>query len=243
MSAARTAYDSLAATYDERVAPSTWVRERLWERMDELFPPGSRVLDATAGTGLDAAHLVERGVQVTACDLSPGMLARLALRVPGIPTVATDLNDLERCPFEGPFDGVISTFAGINTAPDLQGFARGAARWLRPGGVLFLHVLNRYPVAKLLRRGRLMAALQGKRVVTIAGVPVPHRLWTPRGLARVFAGEFEVRRVGGLAVVVPADAPGAMPRLSGLMGVESWVSSLPLFRAAGTFFTLELVRR
>lgn len=256
----RAAYDALAPTYDERVAPSAWVRERLWERLDALFPPGSRVLDATAGTGLDAAHLVERGVAVAACDISPGMLARLAVRLPGVPTLAADLNDLENHSFEGPFDGVISTFAGLNTASDLTGFARGAARWLRPGGVLFLHVLNRFPVAELFRRGRLGAALRGERVVAIAGVPVPHRLWTPRRLARSFAADFGLSRISGQALLVPADAltplpsPAdgrggrgrsvrAMPRLLDRMGVERRLSALPLFRSLGTFFTLELVRR
>ena len=63
---ARAAYDAIAPEYDERVAPSSWVRERLWERFDVLFPPGSRVLDVTAGTGLDALHLLGRGVDVTA---------------------------------------------------------------------------------------------------------------------------------------------------------------------------------
>ena len=63
------AYDAIAADYDRAVAPSSWVRERLWERLDALFPAGSRVLDVTAGTGLDALHLVRRGVDVTACDI------------------------------------------------------------------------------------------------------------------------------------------------------------------------------
>src|SRR3954463_5919376 len=92
---ARAAYDALAPEYDAAVAPSSWVRERLWERLDALFPPGSRVLDITAGTGLDALHLADRGVDVTACDLSSGMLARLASKAPSIPTIVADFNHLE----------------------------------------------------------------------------------------------------------------------------------------------------
>src|SRR5713226_8113612 len=76
--AVRIAYDAIAGTYDAQVAPSSWVRVRLWERLDALFAPGARVLDATAGTGADALHLAARGVTVTACDLSPAMLERLA---------------------------------------------------------------------------------------------------------------------------------------------------------------------
>jgi SAM-dependent methyltransferase len=248
--AVRAAYDAIALEYDARVAASAWVRERLWQRLDVLFPSGSRVLDATAGTGLDAAHLVARGVRVTACDLSPGMLARLAVRLPGVPTVAADLNRIgelrELAGLGGAFDGVISTFAGVNAVADLAGFACGAARLLRPGGMLFLHALNRWPVADLFRRLRaggpgglgraLRASLRGEKRVTIEGIPVPHRLWTPRRLTRAFAPELALLAVRGSAVLRPADGEGG-GRLEGLL------ERLPLCRAAGTFFTLELVRR
>src|SRR5579864_7043171 len=77
--AVRAAYDAIAGAYDAQVARSSWVRARLWQRLDALFPPGARVLDATAGTGADALHLAARGVAVTACDLSPAMLDRRGL--------------------------------------------------------------------------------------------------------------------------------------------------------------------
>lgn len=256
--AAHAAYEALAAAYDERVAPSAWVRERLWARLDALFPPGARVLDATAGTGLDAVHLAERGVAVTACDLSPAMLARLARKLPGVPTFAGDLNALDQAPLAGPFDGVISTFAGVNAAADLAGFARAAARLVRPGGILFLHALNRWPVAELVRRlrpgGRLGAALRaslrGERKVSIEGIAVPHRLWTPGGLARVFGADFRLVRVAGQAVVRRADALTPVPspgdgRGGRLRGdrFEAFLAGLPLIRGLGTFFSLEMVRR
>src|SRR5258708_26561438 len=50
-SPARTAYDAIAADYESAVAPSSWVRELLWERLDAHYPAGSRVLDVTAGAG------------------------------------------------------------------------------------------------------------------------------------------------------------------------------------------------
>lgn len=221
---AQAAYDAIAPEYDVRVAPSSWVRERLWERLDVLFPPGSRVLDVTAGTGLDALHLAGRGVHVTACDISPGMLARLSAKDPAIPTLAADLQRLDEADLEGPFDGLISTFAGLNAAADLSGFARAAARLVRPGGVLFLHVLNRF------RKGRSLT-------VRIAGVEVPHRLWSPRELARVFAPAFSLARIAGQGILRPVDGPGRSS------GWERALSGLPGARALGTFFSLELIRR
>ncbi len=224
---ARAAYDAIAPEYDAAVAPSAWVRERLWERLDALFPPGARVLDVTAGTGLDALHLVSRGVAVTACDLSPGMLARLAAAAPGLPARVADFNHLEEAAIEGPFDGLISTFAGLNAAADLSGFARAAARLVRPGGALFLHVLNPR------RKGRTLA-------VRIAGVEVPHRLWTPRELARNFSSDFAVSRVAGQGILRPVDDSG---RFAGRDRWERRLAGLPGFRALGTFYALEMVRR
>jgi SAM-dependent methyltransferase len=250
----RAAYDAVAATYEARVAPSVWVRERLWQRLDALFAPGARVLDATAGTGRDAAHLAARGVAVSACDLSPAMLSQLAARHPQIPRRVADCGRLREA-FPGErFDGVISTFAGLNTAPDLAGFARGAAGLLAPGGVLLVHLLNRWPVADLLRRCRrgdrgaavragVGACWRGVRRHEIAGVPVLHRLHSPRRLyRRIFAADFALSRVSGLAVVRPVDDP---PAGAGVH-LERWEERLgawPITRCLGTFFVLEMRRR
>lgn len=228
-SPAKAAYDAIAPEYDRRVAPSNWIRERLWERLDQLFPSGSRVLDVTAGTGLDALHLAQRGVRVTACDLSPEMLARLAVRIPSVRSVLADLERLDEVELAGPFDGLISTFAGLNAAADLSGFRCAAVRLVRPGGVLFLHVLGRW------RRG-----YRRTLTVPIAGVEVPHRLWTPGELIRLFAADFSGSRICGQGIVRPVDDPGLFA------GRDRWeraLSPLPLARALGTFFTLELIRR
>jgi len=230
-SPARAAYDAIAAEYDAQVAPSSWVRERLWERLDALFPAGARVLDVTAGTGLDVLHLAARGVEVTACDLSPGMLARLNAKAPSVPTHVADFNRLEEAGLAGPFDGIVSTFAGLNTAPDLAGFAREAARLMRmtrPGGVLFLHVLNRRPGSPRYR------------TVRIAGIDVPHRLWSPDELARVFAADFSLSRISGQGILRSVDDPLKY------VGRDRWeraVSRWPLVRGLGTFFSLEMRRR
>ena len=227
------AYDAIAAGYDAAVERSSWVRQRLWERLDALFPAGSRVLDVTAGTGLDVLHLVGRGVAVTACDLSPGMLARLSEKAPAVPRVLADLNHLDAAGLDGAFDGLISTFAGLNAATDLSGFAASARRLVRPGGVLFLHVLNPWRKGRTLpRRGRTIA-------VRIAGVEVTHHLWSPRELARIFAADFAFSRLSGQGILRPVDDSG---RRAGRDRWERAVSGVPGLRSLGTFFSLELIR-
>jgi SAM-dependent methyltransferase len=243
------AYDALAADYDAQLAPAGWVRERLWARLDELLPAGARVLDVTAGTGLDAIHLARRGVRVIACDLSPAMLAQLHAKEASIETRVADFNDLRYQAGDIGLDGILSTFAGLNTSPDLRPFARSAARLLRPGGLLFLHLLNRWPALDLLRhaaglRGR--AFWQGltsdRRDVTLGGIRVPHYLYAPLGLyRRVFAAQFRLRRVESQGFLRPvgAEAPWGQAQL------DQWERALACrapFNALGAFFTLEMTR-
>jgi SAM-dependent methyltransferase len=243
------AYDALAVDYDAQLAPARWVRERLWARLDELLPAGARVLDVTAGTGLDAVHLAQRGVRVVACDLSPAMLAQLHAKEPAIETRVADFNAL--CPQLGDmgFDGILSTFAGLNTSPDLRPFARSAAQLLRPGGFLFIHMLNRWPVFDLLRRA---ASLRGRAFwqgltsdrmdVPLGGLRVPHYLYGPFDLyRRVFAAKFCLEQVAaqGLFRPVAAEARWGQARLDRLE--RALAHRLP-FSALGTFFTLEMTR-
>jgi SAM-dependent methyltransferase len=242
-------YDALAGAYDAQLAPAGWVRERLWARLDALFPPGARVLDVTAGTGLDAVHLAGRGVRIVACDVSPAMLGKLRAKEPAIETRLADFNDLGALNGLAGLDGILSTFAGLNTALDLRPFARGAARLLRPGGGLFVHLLNRWPALDLLRqaaglhaRALWQSLVSDRRQVSLGGVPVAHYLYSPLSLyRRVFAADFRLSRVEaqGLLQVVGA-APGWSRRR-----LARWERSLATrapFYALGTFFSLELAR-
>ena len=244
-----TAYDTVATHYDIQLAPAQWVRERLWERMDELFPPGARVLDVTAGTGLDTIHLAKRGVQVIACDISSAMLAQLHAKDSSIETRIADFNDLQFSAADTGLDGILSTFAGLNTTSDLLPFAASAAQLLRPGGILFIHMLNRWPALDLVRhiagfrlRAFWQAVSSSRRDVELGGVRVPHYLHRPIDLyRRVFAAHFRLRRVEAQGVLRPVGTDAGWWTAH----LDDWESALAHrapFNALGTFFTLELVR-
>lgn len=247
MSGISDAYDAVAPSYDEQLAPAQWIRDRLWERLDALFPPGSRVLDVTAGTGLDAAHLAERGVQLVACDISPRMLALLRAKYPQIETHLADYNALGVGCWDFKFDGIISTLAGLNTSPDLQPFASSAAHLLKPGGVLFIHVLNRWPlldIARRLARGHYRQCWQlirrSRRTMDIGGAAVTHYLKSPPSLhSGPFARSFRWQRIGGQGIVRPVGAPWG----SWLEPLDKFLGSVMPFNWVGTFYYLELVRK
>jgi len=126
--------------------------------------------------------------------------------------------------------------------------------------VLYVHLLNRLPPAALARRFRdggwqaggagVAAAWRGWRLVTIGGVPVPHRLWSPRRLyRRVFARDFALLRVSGQGVLRPVDDPAEPtdgPGTRRRRGRDRWEERLgawPLSSGLGTFFALEMRRR
>lgn len=94
------------------------------------------VLEVGAGAAQGSRWLVAQGVDATATDVSPGMLARAAeldartgLRVP---TVLADARDL---PFgDATFDVVFTAYGAIPFVPDAHRVHAEAARVLRPGG-------------------------------------------------------------------------------------------------------------
>ena len=237
------AYDSIAAKYDSQLSPAQWIRERLWERMDLLFPAGSRILDVTAGTGLDAFHLAEREVSVVACDLSPYMLDLLHKRNLQIKAVVSDFNLL---PIHGQFDGIISTFAGLNTSPDLKPFAEHAARLLRSNGTLFVHLLNRWPIVDIMRPlikfqwlNAWSTISTNPRKVNIGNFLVHHYLYSPISLYRsVFAPCFELSHLEGQGFIRPLNASWGKQFES----LERRFASRFPFYSLGVFFSLELTR-
>jgi SAM-dependent methyltransferase len=236
-------YDAVAGAYDSQLAPAHWIRERLWERMDSLFSEGARVLDVTAGTGLDALHLTNRGVHVVACDVSSAMLAQLHLKNSNIETCVADFNNLD---LNGEFDGVISTFAGLNTARDLRPFAKNAARLLRPGGILFVHLLNRWPFLDIaryfisLRWSNLWRTIVStRREVSIGDVLIPHYLYSPLSLYRgVFAMYFRLNRIDGQGIFRPVHGNWG----KGLAWPEMKLASQFPFHSSGVFFSVEMIR-
>lgn len=78
MTGAEAAYEALAPAYDEFTAHhdyEAWLGALLPKLEEQGIPPGRRLLDVGCGTGKSFIPMLERGWQVTACDLSPSMVA------------------------------------------------------------------------------------------------------------------------------------------------------------------------
>jgi SAM-dependent methyltransferase len=230
------AYDAIAPGYDALVVEDRWMREVLWAHYARLVRVGERVLELGCGTGLDTLSLARRGVEVSAVDVSPGMIARLTekARQEGLSDLLElrvgDLAELDGYASES-FDAVISSFAVLNTVEDLEGLAAAAARVLRPGGRMVLH---------LLAPGGLWE--RQKQVVTICGRPVRHRLLSAGEAGRRFAGPFRPHRVYGLGFLWPRAVGRWIPLpVARLLGhLEARLGTAAPFLDWGRFFVLDL---
>jgi SAM-dependent methyltransferase len=132
-------YEALAPAYDEMTAEYCYDR---WlpalERLAlEHGLTGRRVLDVACGTGKSFVPLLARGYDVSACDISPRMVAVAGARLPD-PTRAF-VADMRELPPGGGFDLVTCIDDAVNyllEPADLEAALASMQSTLRPGGVL-----------------------------------------------------------------------------------------------------------
>lgn len=127
---------SLAAIYDAMVDEREERGEPEWripaqERFAGLLGEGARLLEVGSGVGYAARWFADRGLEVTASDLSPRNVARI--RSKGVRAEVVDLSDL---PFpDAAFDGVWAASCLMHIPNvDLPGTLAGIRRVLVPGG-------------------------------------------------------------------------------------------------------------
>jgi SAM-dependent methyltransferase len=131
------AYETIADSYDlltEDYRHDLWL-ERLEELAFEHGLSGTRLLDLGCGTGKSFLPMLERGYEVTACDLSPSMLAIAESKAPTALLYEADLRDLPRF---GAFDLVTALDDPLNyllTERELASALRGIAQNLAQGGL------------------------------------------------------------------------------------------------------------
>ena len=252
------AYDAIAVDYDAQVQGDRWMREKLHAHYARVFRAGQRVLDIGCGTGIDAEFLARRGVRVLGLDTSGQMLAQLRARVAReglgdrVETRELLIEELGKLG-EGQFDGIISAFASLSTLPHLMPFARDAARLVRPGGRMIVHMLNRFSLWELLgnvTHGNLGAAERvgrdRRRVFSIGGQPVQHSVYFAGDAYRhYFMAAFALRETYSLGALRPPHTMRRIPHgvVRVLERADLACGGWPLVRDAGRFFVLDLERR
>lgn len=121
-------FGAVAAAY-ERYRPG-YPPELVDAVLTHAARPVRTAVEIGAGTGKATRIFIDRGVAVTATDPDPAMLAELAHRVPGVPTVTATLETLEPA---APVDLVFAA-ASLHWTDAATRWER-IARLLAPGGV------------------------------------------------------------------------------------------------------------
>ncbi len=109
--------------------------------------PKACVLDLCCGQGRHSVPFAQHGYRVTALDLSPAYLdlAQQAARSHNV-ELETVSADMRRIPFQNHFDAIVnmySSFGYLESEADDEEVLKSMAKALKPGGRLFLDMLNR----------------------------------------------------------------------------------------------------
>lgn len=142
-------YDLISGDYDRMTGfEQRFVRERPFIKMLVDRHSIRTALDAGTGTGFHALLLAQLGVQVTAVDISPAMIAALddhaASMGVAITTLVAPFRELPDW-IRKPQDAIFSlgnTVAHASSYDELVASLVAFRRVLRPGGMLLLQLLN-----------------------------------------------------------------------------------------------------
>ncbi|HEY1758350.1 MAG TPA: methyltransferase domain-containing protein [Bryobacteraceae bacterium] len=136
-------FDGLAHSYKQLWSDTERGRAQraaVWREIDRLFQPGDRVLDLGCGTGDDALHLAELGVEVFGIDAAPKMVE--VARNRGVKAETLAIEDLHT--LRGAFTGAISNFGALNCVADIRFVAAHLARLLEPAGAVAICLMGRF---------------------------------------------------------------------------------------------------
>jgi SAM-dependent methyltransferase len=140
---AEIAYEAIAPVYDDFTAHHDY---ELW--LGNLLPllearglSGSRLLDVGCGTGKSFIPMIERGWEVTACDISASMVELARAKVGSLAELT--VADMRELPVLGEFDLVFCLDDAVNyllSSEELERALTGMVRNLAPDGLLMFDV-------------------------------------------------------------------------------------------------------
>ncbi|HEX5990810.1 MAG TPA: class I SAM-dependent methyltransferase [Solirubrobacterales bacterium] len=140
---AEIAYEAIAPAYDDFTAHHNydlWLGELL-PKLEKHDIQGKRLLDVACGTGKSFLPMLEMGWEVTACDISPAMVALARDKVGE--RVELSVADMRELPVFGEFDVVFCLDDAVNyllSTAELEAALSGMRRNLGPGGLLMFDV-------------------------------------------------------------------------------------------------------
>lgn len=164
---AEIAYQAIAPVYDEFTAHhnyEVWLGNLL-PKLEKHGIPGNRLLDVACGTGKSFIPMLEREWEVTACDISPAMVAIAREKVGDRADLSVaDMRDL---PVFGEFDVVWCLDDAINyllSSEELEQALSGMRRNLARDGLLMFD-LNTMESYRTFFAEEVVLEREGKRLI------------------------------------------------------------------------------
>ena len=239
-------FDQVAAQYDDLWTSTPHgiaQRQQVWRAIDGLFQRGEHVLDIGCGTGVDAAHLRDLGLDVHATDASWEMV-RAARHRGGFRVSMMRAEDIGT--LEDTYDGAISDFGAINCVADLTAFAEGLAKVVRPGGRVAICTIGRFCLWEFLHYAlRLKFTKAMRRWRGSASSTLAEKVYYPTvaQLAAAFEA-FELQSWTGIGLLAPPSYVGlSEATISRCASLDRSLAHLPLLRAMADHRLLILVRK
>lgn len=253
------AFSRTAAKYDafaEDHPHLARLRQKVYTHVARHAPPGGRILELNAGTGIDAAALAQLGYTVHATDISAGMLKRARRKVEQLGL--QERVRVQECSFdrldqiEGvPYDMVFSNLGGLNCIPDLSVVIEQLPLVLKPGGVVtwvLMPPVCLWEMAEVLRGNFRLAfrrfARQGTRT-HLEGLYFNVYYFSPAQAQGGFGKDYHLLELEGLSVITPTaeskNLAKRLPRLyAGLARVDDYLAPRPPWRGWGDFYILTM---
>ena len=122
----------------------------------------SRVLDVGSGTGRHVGELLEKHISVEGIDISPHMVAKAKENYPSATFKLGDITDKSIYP-PGKFTHITCLYFTIYYIQDKSAFFKNCIAFLKPGGFLILHLVNRDKFDPILPPGNPLVAISPQR--------------------------------------------------------------------------------
>jgi ubiquinone/menaquinone biosynthesis C-methylase UbiE len=187
----RAGWDRVAPGFDEYLTPpNSALADKVLRRHG--VTTGTRVLDVAAGSGALAIPAARLGAQVTATDISPVMIDRLAARArrEGLNTVDARVMDGHALDLDDDRFDVAASQHGVSLFGDMARAVREMARVTRPGGRVLIVAAGPLPRAEFLTFffGAVRAVVPGFAGLPTDPPPLPFQVADPDRLRDKLTG-------------------------------------------------------
>lgn len=231
---------------DRENAIIQWMRQKVYNHVDQLLTKPSHILELNAGTGIDALHFASQGHTVHATELAEGMVSELTRKTShesNITVQQCDFTQLDNVQV-GPFDLVFSNFGGLNCIPDLKAVTQHLQPLLKPGAFVTWVLIPRFcpwEVAHALKGNFKLAFRRFKKGGSQAHVEGKYfqcYYFSASEMLQALGSDFQLYRQEHLALFVPPPYQERFPqRWPGLFRMlQRWdnaTKSWPLLRHWG----------